>query len=297
MLLSICVGAVGCAHGQARSYTMEPGDTLYSASRELGVPIDQLMQANGIADATRVPVGTVLRLPGPEGGLRPVSQPITRSSQPLVPNAQSVTRRSEPLIALSQPASGGTAPISQATSPISGSSMPITYTVVKGDTLYSIAARFDLDVGELMRINGIDNPRSLATGTALTIPGAGSRAVGLDGPLLWPTAGERQPLTGRIDGVTIRGAPGQPVRSVSTGTVTWSGPRRGYGYVVLVRNDLGYVYGYLGNEQVLVQAGDQVEIGSQIGQLGVNPHDQTAQLYFVVLKDGRYVDPGSAPRA
>ena len=50
-------------------------------------------------------------------------------------------------------------------------------------------------------------------------------------------------------------------------------------------------------ERVLVQAGDRVEIGSQIGQLGANPYDETAQLYFVVWKDGHFVNPGSAPRA
>lgn len=290
IVLSICVVAVGCAHSQVRSYTMEPGDTLYSVSRDLGVPVEQLIEANNIGDATRMPVGTVLLLPGAAAvGLRPISQPITRSSQLIVSSAQ-------PVAALSSPAAGAIAPRSLA-QPADGASMPITYTVVRGDTLYSIAARFDLDVGELMRVNGIENPRVLAQDTVLTIAGAGSRVVGPDGPLLWPTAGERQPLIGKLNGVAIRGVAGQPVRSVSNGIVTWSGPQRGYGYVVLVENDLGYVYGYLGNEQVQVQVGDPVQIGSQIGELGVDPRDRIAQLYFVVMKDGRFVDPGSAPRA
>lgn len=288
VLLSICVGAVGCAHGQDGYYTMQRGDTLYSVSRHVGVPVEQLVTANGIDDVTDVPVGTRLRVPGTAAGLRP-----------LEPAASAVSAAPRPL------------GLSARGAPAASPSTPDTYRMVKGDTLYSIAARFGLDAGQLMQRNDIDDPTDLATGTVLTLKGVGRRAAGaaavsgaaavgtavsLEGPLLWPTDGERQPLTGRIDGVAIHGDAGQPVRSVSSGTVTWSGPQRGYGYVVLVRNG-SYVYGYLNNRQVQVEVGDQVQVGSQIGQLGVNPHDNTAQLYFVVVKDGRYVDPRSAPRA
>jgi lipoprotein NlpD len=270
VLLSICVWTVGCAHGQDRYYVMQRGDTLYSASRELGVPVQQLMAANDITDARRVPVGMRLRLPGADGGLQS--------------------------LAIADAGGTGSAAASSREAQLAGPSMPVTYAMVKGDTLYSIAARFDLDVAELMRSNDINDPRDLATGTVLTLEGAGGRTADLDGPVLWPTDGERQTLTGKLGGVAIRGAPGQPVRSVSSGTVTWSGQRRGYGYVVLVRNDR-YVYAYLNNEQVLVQVGDRVQVGSEIGKLGVTADDNTAQLYFVVTKDGRFVDPRSAPRA
>ena len=270
VLLSICLGAIGCAHGQDHFYVMQPGDTAYSASRHLRVPVDQLMAVNGIDDPTNIAVGTRLRS-GSEGGLRPLA-PVTAVSR-------------SPVISIA-----ATPPPAVATF------LPGAYTMVRGDTLYSIAARFDLDVGDLLRVNDIDDPRDVAAGTVLTLKGAHPRITGSGGPRLWPTDGELQPLTGKLDGIAIRGDLGQPVRSVSSGTVTWSGPRRGYGHVILVRKDR-YVYGYLNNEQVLVAVGDQVQVGSQIAQLGINPHDNTAQLYFVVLKDGRFIDPGSAPRA
>ena len=69
LLLSICLWAVGCAHGQERYYVMQRGDTLYSASREVGIPVQELMAANDITDARRVPAGTRLRLPGGRRGL------------------------------------------------------------------------------------------------------------------------------------------------------------------------------------------------------------------------------------
>ena len=45
------------------------------------------------------------------------------------------------------------------------------YTVSDGDTLYSIAEKYDLPVSLLMRVNCIDNPYNLQIGTRLCIPG------------------------------------------------------------------------------------------------------------------------------
>ena len=45
------------------------------------------------------------------------------------------------------------------------------YTVVRGDTLATIAARFGTTTSELMRANGIYNPNFIYTGQRLTIPG------------------------------------------------------------------------------------------------------------------------------
>lgn len=45
------------------------------------------------------------------------------------------------------------------------------YTVEEGDTLYSIAERYDLPVSLLMKVNCITNPYNLQIGTKLCIPG------------------------------------------------------------------------------------------------------------------------------
>lgn len=50
-----------------------------------------------------------------------------------------------------------------------------TYTVKAGDTLYRIAKNHGVNVNELMRVNGISDPRQLAVGRTLQIPGAGRR--------------------------------------------------------------------------------------------------------------------------
>ncbi|MCI8609314.1 MAG: LysM peptidoglycan-binding domain-containing protein [Firmicutes bacterium] len=45
------------------------------------------------------------------------------------------------------------------------------YTISEGDTLYSIAEKYDLPVSLLMKVNGIDNPYNLEVGLRLCIPG------------------------------------------------------------------------------------------------------------------------------
>jgi LysM repeat protein len=48
---------------------------------------------------------------------------------------------------------------------------PFTYVVEVGDTLSSIAARFDVQPGTLIEVNNILDPNNLAVGTPLLIPG------------------------------------------------------------------------------------------------------------------------------
>ena len=45
------------------------------------------------------------------------------------------------------------------------------YTISEGDTLYSIAEKYELPVSLLMKVNDIDNPYNLQIGTRLCIPG------------------------------------------------------------------------------------------------------------------------------
>jgi len=68
------------------------------------------------------------------------------------------------------PTATSTLPPAPTKTPVSGGT---TYTVQPGDTLYSIARRYDMTVDELMRLNGITDPGALRVGQKLTIsPGA-----------------------------------------------------------------------------------------------------------------------------
>lgn len=54
------------------------------------------------------------------------------------------------------------------------------YTVASGDTLYTIADKYDLPVSLLMKVNYITNPYNVQIGTKLCIPGDESQLPSTD---------------------------------------------------------------------------------------------------------------------
>ncbi len=49
---------------------------------------------------------------------------------------------------------------------------PVYYTVKSGDTLFNISKRFNLDMLQLMQLNGISNPDHVEVGQNLQLPSA-----------------------------------------------------------------------------------------------------------------------------
>ena len=76
------IAAPGKAHPPGLYHILKPGQTLYSVSRQYGVLVKALMQANGITDPRTVPAGRALLIPGsdaappaPGTGTRPHDGP------------------------------------------------------------------------------------------------------------------------------------------------------------------------------------------------------------------------------
>ncbi|MBN1954731.1 MAG: LysM peptidoglycan-binding domain-containing protein [Anaerolineae bacterium] len=68
------------------------------------------------------------------------------------------------------PESPTTVPPPTSESPSMGVETQTTYTVVAGDTLYSIARRFNVSVAAIQEANGLANPNSIQAGQVLIIP-------------------------------------------------------------------------------------------------------------------------------
>ncbi len=113
---------------------------------------------------------------------------------------------------------------------------------------------------------------------------------------MWPHTGLRTKLNGKLKGTQITGSRGDQVVSVSSGKVVWVAPYRGYGTLVMVESSRGLIYAYGGNEATYVEVGDKVKAGSVLGRLGINPIEKTAKVFFFVYKNGKPVDPATAPR-
>jgi murein DD-endopeptidase MepM/ murein hydrolase activator NlpD len=132
-----------------------------------------------------------------------------------------------------------------------------------------------------------------------TITGTSSEAAAsTNGKFLWPVSGQVLSAYGstatgeRNDGINIAASEGAPVRAAAAGVVTYAGNElKGYGNLVLIRHDNGYVTAYAHNDRLAVNRGDRVNAGQVIGYAGATGDVSTPQVHFEIRKGTHAVDP------
>lgn len=120
-------------------HTVVAGDTMSGIAAAYGVALDQMLSANGLSRQSLIFPGQSIVLP-PSGTDVAAPAPAPSPTPPSVP-----------------------AP--EASAPPAGDE----YTVVDGDTLWDIAARHDLQVSELVAINGLDAAAVIRAGQVLRV--------------------------------------------------------------------------------------------------------------------------------
>ncbi|MEE8294568.1 MAG: M23 family metallopeptidase [Sphingomonadales bacterium] len=187
-----------------------------------------------------------------------------------------------------------------------------SYAVKKGDTLYSISRAYGVDLTSLSRANNLRSPYRLAVGQVLKIPGgkAGSGApqttlnVALPpregSRFLWPVRGDILSTFGakdgglHNDGINIKTRRGEPIKAADAGVVVYADDGlKGYGNLILIRHQGGWVTAYAHNDRLLVKRGDAVKRGDIISWAGVTGDVSEAQLHFEIRKGTRAVNPTS----
>lgn len=121
-------------------------------------------------------------------------------------------------------------------------------------------------------------------------------------PIVSPSKGWQWPLQGEIitafstsdpakKGIDIAGEPGMPVMAAAPGKVVYSGSGLlGYGQLIIIKHDQGYLSAYAYNRRLLVKEGEQVKAGQHIAEVG-NTGTQRPMLHFEIRQGGKPVDP------
>ncbi len=117
-------------------HVVQPGENLFRISLRYGVTVQAMAQANNIANPNVIFIGQRLTIPGGMDSGAPGPQPGDGDD-------------------------GGT-----------GGPSTSTYTVVAGDTLFSIARRSNTTVQAIAQLNNIPNVNLIYVGQQLTIPGS-----------------------------------------------------------------------------------------------------------------------------
>ena len=94
------------------------------------------------------------------------------------------------------------------------------------------------------------------------------------------------------DGINIAAVEGDPIRSTADGMVVYaSNELKGYGNMVIVRHENGFVSAYAHARQLYVHKGQRVQQGEVLGEVGDSGHVKESQLHFALRKGSGAVDP------
>lgn len=89
-------------------------------------------------------------------------------------------------------------------------------------------------------------------------------------------------------GVTFQGYKKQPVKAIKSGRVIYSGPFRGYGYLVILEHPDNLHTLYAGFKKSPKKVGDVVNVAETLAELSTSGNPT---LYFEVRKNGQAVNP------
>ena len=95
----------------------------------------------------------------------------------------------------------------------------------------------------------------------------------------------------RNDGINIEAEPGTPIHAAAAGEVTYAGKLKGYGKLILLRHDNGYITAYAHAQAIIVSAGDRVDRGEVIGLSGKSGDVDRPQLHFEIRRGIKPLDP------
>jgi len=84
---------------------------------------------------------------------------------------------------------------------------------------------------------------------------------------------------------------GTPLLAVNSGKVIFSGRMGGYGKVVKIKHNGGYVSLYAHQSRIRVKRGQWVKKGQIIGYVGSTGRSTGPHLHFGLTKNGRWIDP------
>ena len=198
-----------------------------------------------------------------------------------------------------------------------------THLVEQGETLYSIAWRYDLNVTQLAKINGLSTSYKLRRGQLLNIDKNAvtkSKPQSSSPPKKIKTAKNddqkknlvikksiektnkkalkwRNPVVGKVSetfnpkdlrkGILYKAKGGVGVKPAARGVVVYAGEGlRDYGKLVIIKHSDFLLSAYGHNHKLLVTEGQEVDESKIISKLG-----PTGRLYFEIRKDGKPVNP------
>ena len=165
------------------------------------------------------------------------------------------------------------------------------YIVQSGDSLWSIALKFNIDQKALIARNNLSKPYVIYPKQKLIIEGVENLDfyVERDSSLKWhhPLNEDFQPSNINDGWMMFKLPRGTPVFSIDSGKVEVAGPDiPGYGNLVMISHSNNYLSLYAHCDEIFVEQGDNVERGTMVAKLG-STESPFPLLKFQLRKNGK----------
>ncbi len=308
------------------SIEVQQGDTLYGIAKRYGVSISALIEVNGLGHGASIKPGQQLLLPA--GALPPSAAPpanrtpvvAAKAPAPAAPvtkkgwEGQHTMKAGESLYGIARQHGVTLAELQR----VNGITEP---TRVRMGTVLSVPTRAEAErapppaapritqgapvpPSQARIINAPAEQRTAALGDRrndATEPAAAEPAPAREAAATkfrWPARGKVIAAFGKRtdgshnDGINIAIPQGADVHAAESGRVAYAGNElKGYGNLVLIRHDNGWVSAYAHADQILVKRDDVVRRGQVIAKAGKTGTVDQPQLHFELRHGAKPVDP------
>ena len=290
-----------------RTISVEAGDTVYALGRRFGGAPSAIITANGLLAPYTLKIGQQVTIPGV-----PAPAAAQAAPAPVQPVAYTAPERLDGIYTVKP---GDT---------LYSLSQKFDIELTTLASTNGLAAPYALSINQRLIIPGsvesYQAPAQLTQPVVRTAPAAPTTPavpVGVPTPLMdaepilvskTPESRFAWPLRGAIvmgygmtengvknDGINIAAPVGAPIRSAADGEVVYTGSElEGYGNLLLIRHDDGWVSAYAHTDTILVPKGSRVKQGQVVAKVGDTGNVDQPQLHFELRHELTPQDPISA---
>jgi len=282
-----------------KAYVVQSGDSLYGIARRFSTPVDVLSDLNRLGAKDRLRPGQKIALPQLAKDIGPLPRPGDSAAARAEEAAREEDKptRSQREARETQVPSAEAAPTESA---LAESSRPDPYATPAAPRPYaSVSPR---PPSRAPYVPSVTPP----TETAATPPPSDAQIqLAGRGRFVWPVRGEvlsgfgSKPGGQRNDGVDIAAPEHSAVRAAASGDVVYAGDQiPGFGNLVLIKHEGGWVTAYAHLSLSEVKIREHVSQGAEIGQVGLTGGVLQPQLHFEIRyapsprDKARPIDPG-----
>jgi len=303
------------------SVRIEPGMTLYSIARANNLTVAELAHANNLAAPYSVAIGQTLRIPGRANAIAPQPAYAKPDSTLAAGSGEHTVRAGETLYSLGRSYNVSPFAIAKLNGLSSNAALRQGQTVripnkggAGGGPVVASQqkpARMPVANNTTSNDDSGDQTDQPATETAQAEPQPAQQPqqqqmVDTQQPaqeagsltFRWPVKGRvisgygSKPGGLRNEGINIAVPEGTDVRAAEAGVVAYAGNElKGYGNLVLIRHEGGWVTAYAHNKDLFVKRGDTVKRGDVISKAGQTGSVSSPQVHFEVRKGATAMDP------